>query len=425
MFELLSSYGYQINNNHNLVGHVTWERLRDGIINFFTDPSIKPSDTLLFYYSGHGVPDEYGDVYFATSEIDQNHPYKRGFSFDELTKMFQRTVSSRVVVILDCCYSGSATLSKGHEEDKARLGTAAIDSHGKGRCILSASQELQEAYELEEKGHSLFTNYLLEGLQGKDQEVFDRHGNITIMTLSNYTYDKIMSLTKGPRQKPLVKMETSGDIILVDKTYFPEIEKLKPTPKISVEEYNDDITHTITPEAQIISKSIVTGKITERTLYPQLIRILNEYGGTGVSEIRYNSEPDIVFNMFDKQWLLAVRIGETATIIKDAVIQYQRHKDESKIENGILLFFSEEIRRTKPNQKDILTAIRQKGCTCLVDAQVHEELRNLTFPQVILRIQQEVIPAISRRETKAFPLETVINLLQLHVSEMMQDIRLS
>src|SRR5436309_1941833 len=117
MFDLLLAQGFQINNNQNLIGYVTWEKLRDEIINFFTDSSIKPTDTLLFYYSGHGVPDVDGNVYFATSEIDHYFPYKRGFSFNELAKMVQRTISTRVVVILDCCYSGSASLSKGQDED--------------------------------------------------------------------------------------------------------------------------------------------------------------------------------------------------------------------------------------------------------------------------------------------------------------------
>ena len=216
MLDILSSLGYQINNSSNLIGYVTWQNMRDGIINFFTDSRVKPTDTLLFYYSGHGVPDEYGDMYFATSEIDHNIPYRRGYSFNELAKMVQRTVSTRIVVILDCCYSGSANLSKGQEDDVARLGTAAIDRgsrilQGEGRCILAASQALQEAYILEEKNHSLFTYYLLQGLQGKESEVFDQHGNITVDTLSSYVYNRIMSLPleKRPKQKPLRKIEAT------------------------------------------------------------------------------------------------------------------------------------------------------------------------------------------------------------------------
>ena len=227
MFNLLSSRGYHINNSHNLVGYVTWETMRDAIINFFTDSCIKPSDTLLFYYSGHGIPDVDGDIYFATSEIDHNFPYKRGFSFNELAKMIQRTISTRIVVILDCCYSGSARISKGHEEDAARLGTVAIHNssriiEGEGRCLLAASQALQEAYALEEKNHSLFTLYILQGLEGKDKEAVDQHGNVTVDTLSKYVYDKIMSLPpdRRPKQKPIRKLEASGDIVLAHYPHF-------------------------------------------------------------------------------------------------------------------------------------------------------------------------------------------------------------
>lgn len=227
MIDLLSSQGYQINNNHNLIGYVTWQKMRDGIINFFTDSSIRPTDTLLFYYSGHGVPDVDGDLYFATSEIDHYSPYKRGFSFSELAKMIQRTISIRVVVILDCCYSGAAKLSKGGSEDNLTiLGSSAINNASKilkdgGKCILAASQGLQEAYALEEHNHSLFTYYLLEGLKGNPLSIDDR-GYVTVDSLSKYIYNAIISLPDGSRlkQQPIRKIEASGDIVLA---HYPQL----------------------------------------------------------------------------------------------------------------------------------------------------------------------------------------------------------
>lgn len=230
MFDLLSVSGYQIDDNHNLIGYVTWEKMRDGIINFFTNSRIKPTDTLLFYYSGHGVPDVDGDVYFATSEIDINLPYKRGFSFNELAKMIQRTISTRVIVILDCCYSGAARLSKGGSEDNLSiLGTFAIDNASKilkegGKCILAASQGLQEAYALEEHNHSLFTYYLLEGLRGNPSSV-DDSGYVTVDSLSKYVYNAIMSLPADnrPKQQPIRKVEASGDIVLA---HYPQLAKI-------------------------------------------------------------------------------------------------------------------------------------------------------------------------------------------------------
>jgi hypothetical protein len=66
-------------------------------------------------------------MYLASSDTDPDKTYRRGFSFEELTKMIQKNISTSVVVILDCCYSGSTKISKGHEEDAAKIGRTAID----------------------------------------------------------------------------------------------------------------------------------------------------------------------------------------------------------------------------------------------------------------------------------------------------------
>jgi hypothetical protein len=145
--------------------------------------------------------------------------------------MVQRSISIRTVTILDCCYSGAAKLSKGHEEDAARLGIATIDNkarvlqQGEGKCILAASQAAQEAYALREGDHSIFTYYLLEGLKGNEKSV-DSEGNITPYSLGSYIYREILNLPpkKRPKQKPITKVEASGDIILAS---YPHLAKSK------------------------------------------------------------------------------------------------------------------------------------------------------------------------------------------------------
>ena len=44
----------------------------------------------------------------------------------------------------------------------------------------------------------------------------------------------------------------------------------------------------------------MAGKSTERTYYPILIDVIRERDGKGVSEVKYNSEPDIEFDFIDK-----------------------------------------------------------------------------------------------------------------------------
>jgi YVTN family beta-propeller protein len=209
--------------------------MREAIYDFFDNPSNKPEDTLLFYYSGHGIPDPYGDVFLASSEIDPDRPHRRGFSFGDLTQAINRSVSIRIVTILDCCYSGAARVSKGgkrgNEESVVNVARSAMNTkanilhQGEGKYLLAASQAAQEAYGLEEKGHSIFTYYLLEGLKGNSNSV-DIYGNVTPSSLSNYIYNELMNLPKRPKQKPLTKGEVSGDIILTEhpdlaKPYLP------------------------------------------------------------------------------------------------------------------------------------------------------------------------------------------------------------
>nr|MDO8100094.1 N-6 DNA methylase [Candidatus Njordarchaeota archaeon] len=168
------------------------------------------------------------------------------------------------------------------------------------------------------------------------------------------------------------------------------------------------------------------GSVTERTLYPVLMQIIRERGGTSVSEVRYNSEPDIVFDFEDRKWIMSVKIGETTPILKQAFIQYQRHKEESKIDHGVILFFPDAVRLVETSESAVLQALRESKCSCLIDTpEVKEQLTSVAFPHILLQIEQEVVPRLKRKEEKAYPLDTVISLLQLHVSELMQSIKLT
>jgi hypothetical protein len=167
-------------------------------------------------------------------------------------------------------------------------------------------------------------------------------------------------------------------------------------------------------------------KVTERTFYPVMIDIIRRHGGKGISEVKYDSEPDIIFELLNRQWILSVKIGETIPTLKSAFIQYHRHKDESKINHGILLFLPDEIRSVKPSESGVTQAITQKKCTCLIDTpDIKEELRAITFPQLLTKIEYDIYPRLARRERKEYPLNTVVLLLQQHVSETMRKARLT
>ena len=64
---------------------------------------------------------------------------------------------------------------------------------------MAASIGYQEAYGLKEKGHSIFTYYLLEGFRGAKKAV-DEEGNVTPYTLGKYIYREIVIYLKEKDQ---------------------------------------------------------------------------------------------------------------------------------------------------------------------------------------------------------------------------------
>ena len=117
VFDLLKSLGYEIAENHKLIGYVKFDKMRNSIHDFFDNRKTKADDTLLFYYSGHGIPLIDGNICLASSEIDYYSPRKMGFSSYELANLIQESNSMRKVEVLDCCYSGAVKIGKGSEED--------------------------------------------------------------------------------------------------------------------------------------------------------------------------------------------------------------------------------------------------------------------------------------------------------------------
>ena len=80
MFNALIGLGYGIPENRKLVGYVDSPRLKNAIYDFFTNEDNKSDDTLVFYYSGHGIPDNWGNCLIWPHQIlISDHPYGRVF----------------------------------------------------------------------------------------------------------------------------------------------------------------------------------------------------------------------------------------------------------------------------------------------------------------------------------------------------------
>jgi len=218
-----------------MAGEVKDRKMKEAIANFFQDSSIKSQDTILFYFAGHSVPDNSGEVFMASSETNSKNPFIGGLPFQQLTKLMNESYSTRIITVLDCCHSGALELNTGFRGDSSEAAKKAHNDmenksnllkQGSGKCLLAASESTQRAYEIKEENHGVFTYYLLEGLKGKPQSV-DDYGNVTVDRLADYVYDTISGLPpeKRPNQMPIKKVEGGGKIFLA---YHPDLAKTQP-----------------------------------------------------------------------------------------------------------------------------------------------------------------------------------------------------
>lgn len=122
LLRVLSEQRYEIPENRRLIGEVPYETMRKAINGFFSDSSNGREDTLIFYFSGHGLPDGHGKHYLAPSDIDPNDPFDKGLDFENLEYLINKKCNSdRIIAILDCCFSGAAGLEGAKGEDDVSI----------------------------------------------------------------------------------------------------------------------------------------------------------------------------------------------------------------------------------------------------------------------------------------------------------------
>lgn len=119
-------------------------------------------ETALLYFSGHGLIEDIGG-YIVTPDYKPND---EGVSMDEILMIANDSKAQNRVIILDCCHSGAFGNPKNLGGKSAHI--------GEGVSILTASRDIESAIEI--NGHGVFTNLLLDALQGGAS---DLRGHIT------------------------------------------------------------------------------------------------------------------------------------------------------------------------------------------------------------------------------------------------------
>jgi uncharacterized caspase-like protein len=139
-------------------------------------------DLLLLYFSGHGLKDEMGRLYFATTDTDRRLLRSTAVSAALLHDLMNDCNSRRQVLLLDCCYSGAFARGKTHHKAGQAVDIGEYFGQGRGQFVLTASDAMQYAFEGDtvsgEGLRSVFTDTLVQGL-GTGEADLDGDGAIS------------------------------------------------------------------------------------------------------------------------------------------------------------------------------------------------------------------------------------------------------
>ena len=154
----------------------------------------------IVYYAGHGIPDEKSGTSYLLPVDGKGSMLETGYSLEKFYKELGDMPSSGVTVFMDACFSGS---KRGDGMLAAARGVAikAKPQAPQGKMVVfSAAQGDETAYPYKEKGHGLFTYYLLKKLK-------ETKGQVSLEELGTYITEKVSResiVSNGKSQTPSV-----------------------------------------------------------------------------------------------------------------------------------------------------------------------------------------------------------------------------
>ncbi|GAB1544186.1 caspase family protein [Scytonema sp. NUACC21] len=250
----------------------------------------KPIDTILFYFSGHGMIEENSHQGFlCLTDTQKDDLLGTALSLTEILKLLTQCAAQNQVVWLDACHSGGLTLRGTTTESLLNptlqfvkdLQEVAAKSHAKSKgfyALLSCDTN-QQSWEFPELGHGVFTYFLIRGLRG---DAADSQGLISVDGLYRYVYHQTLQyIDKTNQQRRLMNQQKRGQ---GDTQLFQEYPLQ--TPKRIVEGVGELVlgkTLESLPKTHSRLGIIVEGLSAHKTT----LEISKRLGSSGVFELEY------------------------------------------------------------------------------------------------------------------------------------------
>ena len=158
--------------------------------------NVEKDSTVFVYYSGHGAPDpKSGSAYLVPYDGDPSFIDETGYSLKRMYAALGKLPAKEVIIALDSCFSGAggrSVIAKGSRPLVMNLQNNVVLP--KNMTVLSASSGEQTSSTYDEKGHGLFTYFMLKGI--KNEDVARSDGSLKIDDLYGYLRPQVERIAR-------------------------------------------------------------------------------------------------------------------------------------------------------------------------------------------------------------------------------------
>ncbi len=194
-------------SNIQLLENATYGQILDAL-KWVTDitKAYKGEARVIFYYAGHGVPDEQTKGAYLLPVDGNAQNTLTALKMDEVYRQLSMHPTTSTLVFLDACFSGAARsenemLAQGRGV-KIKPTSSALNGN---LIVLSAASGDETALPYTTQQHGIFTYYLLKKIQ-------DSRGNVQIKDLADYINTQVSQqslIVNKKSQTPQINVSTT------------------------------------------------------------------------------------------------------------------------------------------------------------------------------------------------------------------------
>ena len=193
---LVKAMGYPEENVVTLLNHRAAKSDFEKYFEKWLSNQVEKESTVFIYYSGHGAPDpKTGSAYLVPYDGDPSFIAETGYSLARMYDALGKLPAKEIIVALDSCFSGAggrSVIAKGTRPLVMNLQNDTVLSANMTVLSASAGDQISSTYD--EKGHGLFTYFMLKGI--KNEEVVNPDGSIKMDDLFGYIKPQVERIAR-------------------------------------------------------------------------------------------------------------------------------------------------------------------------------------------------------------------------------------